>query len=77
MIFSTLKPTGTHYTDFTFSNGYVYGIFEHGSRVTNKRLGKTSLTNDNWIVRDEHGKILGFRGEVKETDTHLIIETFE
>lgn len=77
MVHSIAKPAGTHYTDFTFSNGYVYGIFEHDSRVTNKRMGRTSLTNDSWIIKDESGKILGFRGEVKETETHLIIETFE
>lgn len=77
MIHSIEKPKGTYYTDFTFDKGYLYGIFEHDSRVSYKRMARTDITNDTWIKRDPTGKIAGFNGEVKETDTHLIIEIFE
>lgn len=77
MIHSAQKPIGTFYSDFTISKGYVYAIFEFGGRVIHKKLGKTNLTNETWVIRDENNRIKGFRGEVKETETHLIIETFE
>lgn len=67
------KPAGTFYSDFTFQNGNLYAIFEHDSRVSNVKVCRTELTNDTWIQRNQDGKITGFAGEVKETETELII----
>ena len=67
------KPAGTFYSDFNFQNGHLYAIFEHGSRVSNVKVCRTELTNDTWILRNQDGKITGFAGEVKETETDLII----
>lgn len=67
------KPKGTFYSDFTFSKGYLYAIFEHDCRVSNIKVCKTELTNDTWIQKDQNGKITGFAGEIQETETELII----
>ena len=67
------KPKGTFYTDFTFNKGNVYGIFEHDCRVSTIKGGPTELTNDTWINRGPDGNILGFNGNIQETETTLII----
>lgn len=66
------KPEGTFYSDFTFSKGYLYAIFEHDSRVSYVKVTKTDITNETWIKRDNDGKILGFAGNVTETPASLI-----
>jgi hypothetical protein len=72
MTYIVKKPQGTFYSDFTFSKGYLYAIFEHDQRVSNIKVCKTDITNETWIQRTG-GKITGFAGEVKETETDLII----
>lgn len=62
MTFKAKKPKGTFYSDYNIQNGAIYAIFEHGSRVSNIKMGETSKTNKDWKDFD-----------VQETDTELII----
>lgn len=67
--FEVFKPKGTIYSDFTFSNGKLYAIFElDNGRVKTETICKTSITNETWIIRDEKGKIQGFNGNIEDTE---------
>lgn len=68
------KPNGTIYSDFIFSNGNLYVIFElNNGRVNRLNVCSTEITNENWIIRDQSGKIQGFNGNVTENEKQYII----
>ncbi len=68
------KPNGTIYSDFIFSNGNLYVIFElNNGRVNRLNVCSTEITNENWIIRDQFGKIQGFNGNVTENENNFII----
>ncbi len=66
MVHKIKKPKGTFYSDYTIENGKCYAIFEYDNQITHKFVCNTNKQLSDFKTFD-----------IKETDTHLIINLNE